>query len=111
MTKHDGATAPLGGFTAFTRGVGAMTDVGFTHIALQVTDIDRSVAFYAKYAAMQVIHRRSDRESGSEVAWIGDLTRPFVVVLIKSEEVTARLSPFAHLGVGCSSRDDVDRLC
>ena len=88
-----------------------MSDLGFTHIALTVSDIDRSVSFYAKYAAMKVVHRRRDQSTGSDVAWIGDLTRPFVIVLIKVEQVTNALEPFSHLGVACKSREEVDRLC
>jgi catechol 2,3-dioxygenase-like lactoylglutathione lyase family enzyme len=88
-----------------------MTDIGLTHVALPVTDIERSVAFYAKYAAMQVVHRRRDEASGGEVVWISDRTRPFVIVLIKAAAVESRLRALAHLGVGCESREEVDRLC
>ncbi|HVG18419.1 MAG TPA: VOC family protein [Blastocatellia bacterium] len=87
-----------------------MTDLGFTHIALPVKDIDRSIAFYAKYARMQVVHRRTDSE-GSDVVWVSDKTRPFVVVLIRVPEVENVLLPLAHLGVACESREEVDRLC
>ncbi len=87
-----------------------MIDVGLTHIALPVVDIDRSVAFYAKYAAMSVVHRRGEG-TGSEVAWISDRTRPFVIVLVKAGEVTVQLRPWAHLGVGCATREGVDHLC
>jgi len=86
-------------------------DVGLTHIALLVTKPDASIAFYAKYAAMQVVHRRVDAESGRTVVWLSDRTRPFVIVLIETDKVDMPLRPFAHLGVGCRSRDEVDRLC
>ena len=42
-------------------------DLGLTHIALPVTDLDRSIQFYAVYAQMQVIHRRIDAETGVAV--------------------------------------------
>lgn len=87
-----------------------MADVGFTHVALPVTDPAASVAFYAEFAGMDVVHRRGDPGNG-EVVWISDLTRPFVVVLLQVPEVTDPLGGFAHLGVACSSRDEVDRLC
>ncbi len=74
-------------------------------MALPVTNLDRSVAFYASYAAMQVVHRRSG------VVWLSDRTRPFVIVLIEAEDVADPLRPIAHLGVGCASREDVDALC
>lgn len=88
-----------------------MVDVGLTHIALPVKDVDVSVAFYAKYARMEVVHRRTDSFTGHSVVWISDRTRPFVVVLIDVDNVQPVLLPWAHLGVGCESREEVDRLC
>ena len=88
-----------------------MVDLGLTHVALPATDLDASIAFYAKYAGMSVVHRRSDPKTGSEVAWVSDRTRPFVIVLIQVSRVESPLVPFAHLGVACVSRGEVDRLC
>ena len=88
-----------------------MIDVGLTHIALPVTDVEKSIAFYSKYARMQVVHRRSEQSTASDVVWISDRTRPFVIVLIGMAKVENVLLPFAHLGVGCASREEVDRLC
>ena len=82
-----------------------MTDVGLTHVALPVTGLDVAVAFYAKYARMEIVHRRPG------VVWVSDQTRPFVIVLIETPEVAHPLLPFAHLGVGCESREEVERLC
>lgn len=82
-----------------------MTDVGFTHVALPVTDLDASIAFYSHYAGMKVVHHRP------EVVWLSDGRRPFVLVLIESKSVKHPLRPFSHLGVACRTRDDVDRLC
>jgi catechol 2,3-dioxygenase-like lactoylglutathione lyase family enzyme len=87
-----------------------MSDRGLTHVALQVRDLDRSVAFYACYAGMRVVHARSE-EDGTRIAWLSDGTRPFVIVLAQSTRIDAVLRPFAHLGVGCASRAEVDRLC
>src|SRR5262245_18339282 len=87
-----------------------MIDIGFTHVALSVTDVDRSLAFYARYAGMRVVHRRREA-SGVDVAWIADGARPFVIVLMQASEITTQLRPMAHLGVGCASRERVDELC
>ena len=81
-----------------------MNDVGLTHIALPVTDLDESADFYERYARMQIVHRRDG------VLWLSDKTRPFVLVLIETAAVLDPLRPIAHLGVGCESRDEVDRL-
>lgn len=53
---------------------------------------------------MQVVHRRDG------VVWLSDLTRPFVIVLVATATVENPLRPLAHLGVGCESRAEVDRL-
>lgn len=86
----------------------ARTDVGATHLALVASNLERSIAFYERFAGMQIVHQRSD-PGGSRVVWLSDLTRPFVLVLIEGE-VQTRLGGFSHLGVGCPSREAVDRL-
>lgn len=97
-----------------------MPDRGLTHVALLVSDIEASLAFYAKYADMQVVHERTDEKTGARVAWISDGTRPFVIVLVQAPpsiptrlvKLMGRVTPgVQHLGVGCASRDEVDRRC
>jgi catechol 2,3-dioxygenase-like lactoylglutathione lyase family enzyme len=88
-----------------------MLDIGLTHIALPVSDIEQSIKFYATYAEMKVVHRRIDEETEVEVVWLTDHTRPFVIVLIQTPSVQPVLSPLAHLGIGCRSREAVDTLC
>lgn len=88
-----------------------MIDIGITHVALPVSNIERSLQFYAAYAGMQLVHRRIDGETGLEVVWLSDRTRPFVIVLIEADSVHPVLSPFAHLGIGCKSREYMDILC
>lgn len=94
-------------------------DRGFTHVAILVGDLDRSIAFYAKYARMEVVHQRQDGASGTRVAWLSDKTRPFVIVCVELPRTIPRfllraakklLFSFEHLGVGCASREEVDRL-
>jgi len=97
-----------------------MIDVGFTHVALVVGDLEASVAFYHTYARMEVVHRRTDGRT--RVAWVSDRTRPFVIVLIEvprriprrllrmANAMLRRVLLFEHLGVGCESRAEVDRL-
>jgi catechol 2,3-dioxygenase-like lactoylglutathione lyase family enzyme len=88
-----------------------MSDIGLTHVALPVTNMNASIAFYAKYAQMEVVHRRKGADDDGEVAWVSDGSRPFVVVLLQTPKVDAPLLSFAHLGVGCATREEIDRLC
>jgi len=85
-------------------------DLGLSHIALPVTDLDRAIAFYRRFANLEVVHRR-EHEAGHGVAWLSDLTRPFVVVLLErqGQPASPQLGGWAHLGVGCVSRAEVDR--
>jgi len=85
-------------------------DRGLTHVALPVADAARSIAFYEQLADMTVVHTRVDPSTGATVAWLSDLTRPFVIVLIETT-VSHTLGGFAHLGVGCASREQVDSRC
>lgn len=82
-----------------------MSDIGLTHVALPVRSLEASVAFYARYANMQAVHRRRG------VVWITDGTRPFAIVLIETTGQIKPLLPIAHLGVGVQSQAEVDRLC
>jgi catechol 2,3-dioxygenase-like lactoylglutathione lyase family enzyme len=87
-------------------------DAGVTHVALPVTNLDESLAFYERFARMKVVHRRTDATSGTSVAWISDLSRPFVLVLIEVPDVDARVGgAYCHVGMGVATRKEVDRLC
>jgi len=88
-----------------------VADIGLTHVALPARDLEASVAFYRKYARMEVVHRRKDASTGFGVVWLSDRTRPFVIVLVQVARVERPLAPLAHLGVGCPTREEVDRLC
>src|SRR6266566_2821830 len=84
-----------------------MVDLGLTHVALPVSNLNESIAFYTQYARMQVVHRRTVPATGLDVAWMSDKTRPFVVVLSERSQVDHPLVPPAHLGVACESREEV----
>ena len=82
-----------------------MIDIGLTHVALPVRSLAASIAFYERFANMRVVHSRPG------VAWISDRTRPFAIVLMESSHEIKPLLPYAHLGIGVASREEVDRLC
>lgn len=94
-------------------------DLGLTHIALYVSDVEASVKFYQEYAGLHDIHSRGDGQSS--VGWISDLKRPFGLVLLKRRGGPARRwitrkiglyrPALAHVGIALSSREQVDTLC
>lgn len=85
-------------------------DIGFSHLALQVRDLEASIKFYQRYADMQVIHQREPGiDEAQKVAWLSDLTRPFALVLVESNmRRDTPLGPFGHIGVACASREEID---
>ena len=94
-------------------------DLGLTHIALTVRDVEASVRFYRRYAGLQGIHERG---SGAvRVGWISDLRRPFGLVLVErrigslrswlARRVEAVRPAMHHIGVAVRTRGEVDRLC
>lgn len=94
-------------------------DLGLTHIALHVSDVEASVKFYQKYAGLHDIHSRGDGQSS--VGWISDLKRPFGLVLLKrrggpvrrwiTRQIGLYRPALAHVGIALSSREQVDTLC
>jgi len=94
-------------------------DLGLTHVALHVNDVEASVQFYKRYADLKDIHVRGSGES--RVGWISDLKRPFGLVLIQRRGgplqrwIARKLVSFrpalAHVGVALSSCEEVDALC
>jgi catechol 2,3-dioxygenase-like lactoylglutathione lyase family enzyme len=84
-------------------------DHGLTHVALPVADVEASLDFYGRFADMHVVHHRRDEQTGDQVVWLSDRTRPFVIVLIQHDQPSGGLTGFSHLGVGCDSREEVDR--
>ena len=45
-----------------------MVDRGLTIVVLPVSNLNHSIAFYTRYARMQVVHRRMVPTTGFEVA-------------------------------------------
>lgn len=80
-----------------------MSDAGLTHVAVECTDLDRTIDFFGRYGNFEVVHRRDG------IAWISDRTRPFAIVLAEAERVRP-VGPFSHLGIACADRATFDRL-
>jgi len=81
----------------------------WTHITINVTDIDRSVDFYTSLCRLSIVRDR--RLEGRHNVWLGPATKagedPIFVLVIVQDEVKARLD---HFGFQCDSREEVDRI-
>lgn len=88
------------------------SEIGFSHVALHVSDVDRSVEFYRRWAGLEVVDRLEDPKSGAKAARLADPRRQdaFIVALAQHGEVSHQLAGMGHLGVGCVDRAEVDRL-
>ena len=83
----------------------------FTHVALLVSDVDKTADFYIKYCGLKIIERRMDPNTGYRVIWMGkDLN--FVIVAFESEKkpVQSIVKPLSHLGFALGSREEVDKI-
>ncbi|HEU5238707.1 MAG TPA: VOC family protein [Pyrinomonadaceae bacterium] len=81
----------------------------WTHITINVSNIDRSVDFYTTLCGLSIVRDR--RLEGRHNVWLGPATKkdedPIFVLVIVQDEVKARLD---HFGFQCESRDEVDRI-
>ncbi len=82
----------------------------FTHVALRVTDLARSVAFYGKYAGLVVCHERVD--DGTRVVWLAERAEDptFVFVLIPMPHTEVERPGVHHFGFTLASRAEVDAV-
>jgi catechol 2,3-dioxygenase-like lactoylglutathione lyase family enzyme len=82
----------------------------FTHVALRVTDLGHSVAFYEKYARLVVCHERVD--DGTRVVWLAERAEDptFVFVLIPMPHAEVERPGVHHFGFTLASRDEVDAV-
>ena len=95
------------------------TSPRWTHIALRVSDIDATIAFYLDYTGLELLDRREDDDGYG--AWLGHRDQvefPFVLVLAQffpdkdpfAPTPLATLAPFNHLGIEVPTRADVDAI-
>ena len=100
-----------------------LTQPRWTHIALPVSDLDRSVEFYTTLTPLVVVAENED-ENGRGV-WLSNdkqVEDPFVLVLAEFIPEAAGqfgqtpgspvpiLTPFAHVGIELPNKKDVDDI-
>ena len=83
--------------------------VHWTHITINVSEINRSVDFYTSLCGLSIVRDR--RLEGRHNVWLGPPPKagedPAFVLVIVQDEVKARLD---HFGFQCDSRAEVDRI-
>ena len=82
-----------------------------THVALFVSDPQRTIDFYRRFVGLHVVHDRVD--DGVRVVWLSERTEDpdFVIVAITAPPSPAGALPhLAHLGYGMPSRAAVDEV-
>ncbi|MGZ0163749.1 MAG: VOC family protein [Planctomycetales bacterium] len=98
--------------------------VSFSHLAIPVLDIEKSVAFFEKYCQMKVIKRRENPVN----VWIADGVRPFQIALLAADpsdikhersgtgtdydnaKLTHPIVASSHIGFTCRSCSEVKRI-
>lgn len=81
-----------------------------THLALQVRDMESSIAFYGRYCGMRVVHERAD--DNVRVSWLGWGEDPprFVIVLLEKPYEQNIQPPTQHIGMSVDRHDEVDMI-
>jgi catechol 2,3-dioxygenase-like lactoylglutathione lyase family enzyme len=83
----------------------------FTHCALHVADLDRSIDFYARYCGLKIVKEHGAAEK--RVVWLASpgAEESFVLVLLGGgPERNPDEEDMTHYGFGVPSREDVDKI-
>jgi lactoylglutathione lyase len=100
-----------------------LSQARWTHIALPVSSIERSLEFYTSLTPLVVVARNSDGAGNG--AWLSNdkqVSAPFVLVLtefyaegraryglVEGEPIPI-LQPFAHIGIEVPTKEEVDAI-
>jgi len=82
-----------------------------THVALGVGELERTIAFYRKYAKLHVVHDRHEHDA--RVVWLSERAEAPVFVIVLFEKPLPSPPPAAalqHLGFAVASRVEVDEV-
>ena len=91
----------------------------WTHVALRVDDIDRTIEFYTSMTPLELIDRREDQDGyGAWLGMPGATNNPFILVVAQffdghdpfAHAPKEVLAPFAHLGIEMPSKEAVDEI-
>ena len=81
----------------------------WTHITINVNDLDRSIDFYTTFCGLVIVRDR--RLEGRHNVWLGPPAptgeSPVFVLVMVQDRVKARID---HFGFQCETREEVDRI-
>lgn len=83
----------------------------FTHCALHVRDLDKSVAFYRDYCGLEIVKEHGEGES--RVVWLaspGEKENFVLVLLGGGPERAQDKDDMTHYGFGVATREDIDKI-
>jgi len=95
------------------------SEARWTHVALRVADIQRTIEFYTSMTPLTLIDQREDDMGyGAWLGMPGETNNPFILVIAQffpetdpfKDAPNAVLAPFAHLGIEMSEQDHVDQI-
>jgi lactoylglutathione lyase len=88
----------------------ATASARLSHLALPVTDLEKSIAFYKKWAGMKVVEKPTD-PNGIKGARVSQAKGDFVLSLLELPVQQALPMPgIMHLGLDCASKAQVDKI-
>jgi lactoylglutathione lyase len=81
----------------------------WTHVVLKVADLERSIAFYRRFCALELAH---DSRPAGHTVWLAPKGptpggKPSFVLVLYQTRIDCRLD---HLGFQCDAREEVDRV-
>ena len=95
------------------------SEARWTHVALRVADIQRTIEFYTSMTPLTLIDQREDDMGyGAWLGMPGETNNPFILVIAQffpetdpfKDAPTAVLAPFAHLGIEMAEQSHVDEI-
>lgn len=81
-----------------------------SHIGIPVSDLDKSVAFYKKWAAMKVQKPDSGDSSGVKGARMAQDGGGFVISLLATVTLPLPMPGIMHIGFDAASKAQVDKI-